>query len=191
MRFHSMKHVLLILPFCLSILACAKQVKDKTTQTNMNKTAQQSPLPTPASTVPTKPVDTKTDKIDNTLLVSLQRTPCFGQCPVFKIELFGDGKVVYVGQAFSKRVGTYRATASPEFIKAIQQKAADIKYLSFDTKYPKGESMITDIPSTISFFKSGLESKTVLNNYDAPVELVEFERWLEVQFEGLKWEAKD
>jgi hypothetical protein len=191
MRFHSMKHVLLILPFCLSLLACAKQVKDKTTQTNMNKTAQQTTLPTPASTVPTKPVDTKTDKIDNTLLVSLQRTPCFGQCPVFKIELFGDGKVVYVGQAFSKRVGTYRATASPEFIKAIQQKAADIKYLSFDAKYPKGESMITDIPSTISFFKSGLESKTVLNNYDAPVELVEFERWLEVQFEGLKWEAKE
>jgi Domain of unknown function (DUF6438) len=186
-----MRNQLFILPFCLSLLACAKQVKDKTTQTNMNKTAQQTTLPTPVSTVPDKPVETKTDKIDNTLLVSLQRTPCFGQCPVFKIELFGDGKVVYVGQAFSKRVGTFKAIASPEFIKAILQKAADIKYLSFDTKYPKGESMITDIPSTISFFKSGSESKTVLNNYDAPVELVEFERWLEVQFEGLKWEVTD
>jgi Domain of unknown function (DUF6438) len=188
MKFHSIKNVLLILPICLSFLSCTKKVQDKTTQTNMNKTAQQTTPPTTVSSVPTKPVEVK---VVNELLVSLQRTPCFGQCPVFKIELFGDGKVVYEGKAFSKRVGTYRATATPEFIKAIQQKAADIKYLSFDTKYPKGESMITDIPSTISFFKSGSDSKMVHNNYDAPVELIEFERWLELQFEGLKWEAKD
>jgi hypothetical protein len=192
MKFQSIKIILFILPFCLSFLSCTKNIQDKTTQTNMNKTTQETTLPTPTSTattnVPTKPVEVK---VENELIVSLQRTPCFGQCPVFKIELFEDGKVVYVGRAYSKRVGTYRATATPEFVKAIQQKAADIKYLSFDAKYPKGESMITDIPSTISFFKSGSESKMVHNNYDAPIELLEFERWLEAQFEGLTWEAKD
>jgi Domain of unknown function (DUF6438) len=188
MKFHSIKNILLLLPICLSFLACTKKVQDKTTETNMNKTAQQTTPPTPASTVPSKPVEVK---VENELLVSLQRTPCFGQCPVFKIELFSDGKVVYEGKTFSKRVGSYRATATPEFIKAIQQKAADIKYLSLDTKYPKGESMITDIPTTISFVRTGSENKMIRNNYDAPPELLEFEHWLELQFENLKWEAKE
>jgi Domain of unknown function (DUF6438) len=188
MKFHSIKNVLLILPICLSFLACAKKVQDKTTQTNMNKTTQETTLPTPASAVPAKPIEVK---VENELMVSLQRTPCFGRCPVFKIELFGDGKVVYEGRAFSTRLGTHKAIASPELMKAILQKASDIKYLTFNAKYPKGESMITDIPTTISYVKLGTESKMVYNNYDAPTELLEFERWLESQFEGLKWDAKE
>jgi Domain of unknown function (DUF6438) len=188
MTFRSIKNVLFIFPFCLSLFSCSKKVQDKTTQTNMNKTAQETTLPKPAASVPAKPAGVKAA---HELMVSLQRTPCFGQCPVFKIELFGDGKVVYEGKAFSKRVGTYSATASPEFMKAIEQKATGVKYLSFDTKYPKGESMITDIPTTISFFKSGSESKTIHNNYDAPIELIEFERWLEAHFESLTWETKE
>jgi Domain of unknown function (DUF6438) len=189
MKFNSVKNLIFILPFCITFLACAKQVNDKTTQTNMNKSKQEPTIQTPSSTPkPPKPVE---PKVDNNLMASLQRTPCFGQCPVFKIQLFGDGKVVYEGKAYCKRIGTHQTTASPELMKAIQQKASDMKYLSLNEKYPKGESMITDIPTTISYIKVGSESKMIHNNYDAPTELVEFERWLELQFEGLKWEAKE
>jgi Domain of unknown function (DUF6438) len=188
MKSYSMRILIFILPFCLSLLACAKQVKDKTTQTDMNKSKLEPTISSPTTTV----TPTKTEpKVDNNVMVSLQRTPCFGQCPVFKIQLFNDGKVVYEGRAFCKRMGTHKATASPELIKAIQQKASDIKYLSLNEKYPKGESMITDIPTTVSYIKFGSESKMIHNNYDAPTELIEFERWLEQQFEGLKWEAKE
>ena len=51
--------------------------------------------------------------------------------------------------------------------------------------------MITDIPTTISYVKVGTDSKMIYNNYDAPRELVDFEHWLELQFEGLSWELKD
>jgi Domain of unknown function (DUF6438) len=191
MKFYSVKSLIFILPFCITFLACAKQVKDKTTQTNMNKSKQEPTIPTTPSTTTVKQTKSVEPKVDKNLFVSLQRTPCFGQCPVFKIQLFDDGKVVYEGKAYCKRMGTHKATASPELIKAIQQKASDIKYLSFNEKYPKGESMITDIPTTISYIKVGSESKMVYNNYDAPTELVEFERWLEQQFESLKWEVKE
>lgn len=189
MKFHSMKSLIFILPFCITFLACAKQVKDKTTQTNMNKSKQEPTISSTTTTAtPTKPIE---PKVDNNLMVSLQRTPCFGQCPAFKIQLFTDGKVVYEGKAYCKRIGTHKATASPELIKVIQQKANEIKYLSLNEKYPKGESMITDIPTTVSYIKIGSDSKMIYNNYDAPTELIEFERWLEQQFEGLKWEAKE
>jgi Pyruvate/2-oxoacid:ferredoxin oxidoreductase delta subunit len=189
MKFFSMKSLIFIFPFCLTLL---KQVNNKTTQTNMNKAKEE--IPPKATTSPTTTTGTtKTvePKVDNNLLVSLQRTPCFGQCPVFKIQMFNDGKVVYEGKAHCKRMGTYKAVASAELIKVIQQKASDIKYLSFEERYPKGESMITDIPTTISYIKVGSDSKMVANNYDAPKELVEFERWLEQQFETLKWETKE
>lgn len=189
MKFYSMKSLIFILPICITFLACTKKVKDKTTQTNMNKSKQEPTIPSPTTTVITaKPIQ---PKVDVNLMVSLQRTPCFGQCPVFKIELFNDGKVIYDGKAFCKRMGIHKAIASPDLMKAIQQKASDIKYLAFNEKYPKGESMITDIPTTVSYVKIGSDSKMVSNNYDAPTELIEFEHWLEQQFEGLKWEAKD
>ena len=182
-----MNKLLFISSFCLTLLACAAQSHNKTDQTNMNKTKEVQTQPT-TTIVNTKIPEPKTDA---NIMVSLQRTPCFGQCPVFKIQLFNDGQALYEGKAHCKRVGIYKSVASFELMKTIQQKAILINYLSLNERYPKGESMITDIPTTISYVKVGTDSKMIYNNYDAPRELVDFEHWLELQFEALNWEIKD
>ena len=125
--------------------------------------------------------------VDSNLIVSLQKTACFGQCPVYKVEIFKDGTVKYKGTAHIKKRGQYEAIATMAFIKNIQQKAAVINYMSFSDKYPKGDNMITDIPSTISYIRIENEGKMITNNFDAPKELMEFEKWLEKEIDALQW----
>src|SRR5262245_5877604 len=41
--------------------------------------------------------------------ISLERTPCFGACPIYKLTIKADGSVKYVGKRFVERAGTYTA----------------------------------------------------------------------------------
>ena len=38
-------------------------------------------------------------------VITLERTPCFGTCPSYKLTIYDDGKVEYEGRDFVKRKG--------------------------------------------------------------------------------------
>ena len=59
--------------------------------------------------------------------------------------------------------------------------------MALSNKYPKGDNMIPDIPSTISYIRIENEGKMITNNFDAPKELIEFEIWLEKEIDALDW----
>ncbi|MBL7816178.1 MAG: hypothetical protein JNL70_14260 [Saprospiraceae bacterium] len=124
------------------------------------------------------------------LVAKINRTPCFGKCPVFTIELFQNGDVVYNGFAHVARKGRFVAKVSPEFIKGIENKALSIKYLSFANKYPNSPIVLADLPVTITFIRIGDAQKQIINNFDAPRDLIEFEQWLEQVFDKLEWRAE-
>ena len=41
--------------------------------------------------------------------ITLERTPCFGRCPVYKATLKSDGTLLYEGIRFVPRIGKYKA----------------------------------------------------------------------------------
>ena len=130
--------------------------------------------------------------IDPNLLVSLNRTPCFGSCPAYTVEIFQDGTVKYKGSGYVKRIGFFTATADADFIAQIMKQAETVNYKGFQNRYPAENVEIADLPQTISYVRMGKEGKLVQNKLDAPKELVAFERWLEKHIEGLKWtQTKD
>ena len=127
-----MKHLLLTLSTLLFVAACTKKTAGKSSQTTTKTTA-----PVVVVTAPTTPVQTPTstayakgipDDINPDLVASLQRSPCFGYCPTFKIELFSDGKAYYHGTGHVARMGNYTAKADAAFMKRIEDKALSIKY---------------------------------------------------------------
>ena len=183
-----MKNILFLSLTLLIFTACHKKISDKTT-TTQPATDTQVVEATPSVNTTSKGIKALNipEGVDSNLVISLQRTACFGQCPVYKVEIFKDGIVKYKGTAYIKKRGQHEATASMAFIKNIQQKATAIDYMALSDKYPKGDNMITDIPSTISYVRIDNEGKMVINNYDAPKELIEFERWLEKEIDSLEW----
>ena len=80
----------LIMLFCL--VACSKRVTDKTIQVNP-KTAKEPvniPITKIEDNLPKTPtiVNSIPKDMDSAIVVSLKRSPCFGKCPVFTIQLF-------------------------------------------------------------------------------------------------------
>ena len=188
-----MKHLLLTLSTLLFVAACTKKTAEKSSQTPTT-----TPAPVPVVTSPEAPVQTYSstsygkgvpDDINPNLVASLQRSPCFGYCPTFKIELFSDGKAHYHGIAHVARLGNYTAKVDAAFIKRIEDKALSIKYLSLLDHYPTGDIAVSDVPTITSYVRIGKDGKRITNNYDPPKALTEFEQWLEAQFEGLNWQV--
>ena len=179
--------VRLLFVFSITIVAfsaCKKKVADKMTQTA-----------TPAKEVVSATVATAKGKgkvnipanVDSNLLVSFQRTACFGKCPAYKMEIFKDGKAKYQGFANIPRVGSHEAKVTSDVIKMIQKKALDVKYFELANQYPTNGTDISDIPKAISYVRFGNDGKMIVDNFDAPKELIEFEKWLETLADSFVW----
>lgn len=171
--------------------SCSKKIADKTAQTPITPIEKPQPQPPKIEEVTTKEVEKVflPEGVNPDLLVSLQRTPCYGNCPSYKLEIFKDGSVKYKGAAHVKRVGFFTAIANADFIALIQKQAASINFMKLSDKYPIEKIEIADMPTTISYIRLGNEGKMIYNNFDAPKELVAFERWLEKEMDNLQWTA--
>lgn len=175
----------LMLTACLVFFSCAKKVSTTTeTKTTTQTVKSNSTTVTPPAT------NEKFDvpkEIEQNVVAMLKRTPCFGKCPSYEVKIFDNGTAIYTGFAFVEKIGKYEAKVSNDFINHIQQEAQKNTFSAFSQKYPVDGSTLTDIPSTISYVRTGKKGNRVVNNYDAPKELVVFENWLENEIQNLDW----
>lgn len=189
-----MSRVLLLwIPLCLWVSACTKKVTQKVTPAPVVvKEAEEDVIP-PDLPLPDDIPSVRPPKgIDDNLIVRIQKTACFGKCPVFTVEIYRDGKAVYSGVAYTKRKGRFETTIEKEFIQKIHNKAADANFWKLKNTYPDSGNVIADIPSTITYIRQGNNGKLITNNYDAPKSLIALEKWLQSEIDNLDWkEAKE
>src|SRR3954469_345953 len=81
------------------------------------------------------------------LTVSLERTACYGRCPIYKVTVLRDGTVEWQGEQFVKTRGKATAKLSPATMAQLAEafKAAD--FFALHDKYDNRE--MTDQPSAI------------------------------------------
>lgn len=104
-----------------------------------------------------------------------QETPCFGQCPVYKMEIFKNGLVKYEGERFVEKLGTYEKTISEEKVERLIKEFDAASFFEFEDEYT---SNMTDLPTVYTTYNKGDQSKRVLNYYGAPDELKVLEKKL-------------
>jgi len=115
---------------------------------------------------------TEIKEIKKELIISLERTPCYGTCPIYKIKIFSDGSAFYHGERFVEKIGNYEFSVSKETLNYILKKADEIGFFELEDKYTAN---ITDLPKTTTFIKNGKHKKRVVDYYGAPKTLKEFE----------------
>ena len=141
-------------------------------------------VPTPAQPTPTPDY--------STLVVTMERTPCFGTCPVYQLTIRGDGSVAYQGEMFVAVEGAQTAAISAEQIQALVTaiEAADFFSLADDYSAPA-----TDLPSTIISVTFNGQSKQV-NHYGvcgladidaAPKGLCDLEKTIDDVTDAAQW----
>lgn len=120
--------------------------------------------------------------------ISLERTPCFGTCPVDKAVLRSDGTATYTGTRFVERMGTYEAKFPEHDFERLARLLESRGFFEMNGRYDKP---ITDHPSVITRATRGGKEKEVVDYADAgPVELWGIERAIRGVVAEVKWEKK-
>jgi hypothetical protein len=96
--------------------------------------------------------------------IKLQRTMCFGTCPVYSVMVDNEGNVNYYGGMFVYKSGEYHWKISRRKVKQLNDLIEEFGFKSFI--YKPGDEFITDQPSCITTIKySNGETKEIDHYY--------------------------
>jgi uncharacterized protein DUF6438 len=85
-------------------------------------------------------------------LASIERTACYGWCPVYKLTVFRDGAVEYEGTGFVKRQGKATGHLRPDQLAALDELFQKHGYLGLADSYEAYE--VTDAPSVYTAYST-------------------------------------
>ena len=126
---------------------------------------------TPASsTEPTAP---------SSFAIALERTPCLGTCPVYRVSIDGDGRVTWQGLQHVETTGVRRATVPPQRVRVFERKLAELKFFERDERgeLPRApqciggacsfpdETICSDTSAAIIAVRQGTREHTVRNDH--------------------------
>jgi len=117
--------------------------------------------------------------------IRLQRTACFGRCPIYVLTIYDGGYVEYLGEKWTDVEGKAYCQIDQKSITEIQNKAAEIGFFELNNNYDN--EYITDLPSTITTLRNNDEFKTVVNRYEGPKKLKELEDYIDAVFQNIDW----
>jgi hypothetical protein len=80
----------------------------------------------------------------NTVRISLRRTLCYGRCPAYRVEIHGDGTVIYEGEKFVAETGQRKGKISQDAVRELVGAFRDADYYSLQDEY---RAHITDNPT--------------------------------------------
>jgi hypothetical protein len=86
--------------------------------------------------------------------LTMERTPCMGMCPWYKIEINENGNVKYWGKKDAARIGYYEGTIQKREAKKLLSKFSKKKVLVLNNRYSKD---IADVPMIHYTFNVGKE----------------------------------
>lgn len=114
--------------------------------------------------------------IKESVMLTMERTPCFGRCPSYKLTIFNTGKVLFDGDQNTENIGRHSSSLSKTQIDEIKTQINLIKLFELQDKY---DAKITDIPSCLLYVNIDGKKKKIFDRYGAPKELKEFEKLID------------
>jgi ankyrin repeat protein len=96
----------------------------------------------------------------NSLRMTLRRSGCFGTCPVYSVEISGDGSVFYSGKGYVLVTGEHRSQVSQDVVSQMVEAFHKADYFSLDNEYYYG---VTDCPTYVTSISFDGQSKSVVD----------------------------
>ena len=127
------------------------------------------------------------DDLDE-VVITLERTACFGTCPVYKLTVYGNGTVVYEGRRFVRIEGKRTTTIGEDKVRQLLSEFERAGYFSLKDSYE--ERMATDMPSAFTSLTIDGKTKAVRHyhgDFGAPEELTELEDRIDEVVDSDRW----
>ena len=133
------------------------------------------------------------DEVPADTLIHLQRTSCYGPCPIYTVTIDARGTVTYDGERFVRAVGRQTAQIAPSIVATLLTSAERIHFFDLRAAYrgienPDGSvTSVTDLPTTIVTITVDGRTKRVEDYVGAPQVLAQFEREIDEAARTRRW----
>jgi hypothetical protein len=125
------------------------------------------------------------------VVVTLQRSGCFGACPSYKLTIFGNGIVIYRGDRFVSQDGIRITTIGQEKVSQLISAFKAANYFGLKDEYLNYE--ITDNPVVATSLTIDDKSKRIdhyLGDSSAPTDLTKPENEIDEIINSSQWIIK-
>jgi len=125
---------------------------------------------------------------DDEPVITLERTACFGMCPIYTVSIYADGTVEYNGADQVDVMGEQTANIGAEAVTELLQVIEDAGYFEWDDEYTG--MTVTDQSTVITSATIDGETKTIthyLGDGDAPLALGFLENWIDIAAGTSAW----
>ncbi|GAB3872221.1 hypothetical protein GCM10028824_22360 [Hymenobacter segetis] len=116
-------------------------------------------------------------------VLTFERTPCYGRCPAYIMQVYADGRVAYEGRHSVPMMGKKDLKLPASAVADMLRQAKEAHFETFEKEYRSGA---TDLPSTIVTIRQPdgtLKKVTAENN--APENVKNYFTYLTTQFDQL------
>jgi Domain of unknown function (DUF6438) len=130
-------------------------------------------------------------------VITLERTACFGSCPVYRLSVTADGAVAYEGKAHVRHLGPASGRVDADRVNALLSEIERAGYFSFADRYTAAEAACgrytTDSPSALTSIQVRDRTKRIEHDYGcgaAPGALVVLERRIDEVLGSGQWTGR-
>ena len=92
-------------------------------------------------------------------VITLERTLCYGTCPVYKLTVYGTGDVTWEGKKFVKTVGKAEGAISKEQFKQLVSEFDKANYFLLKDNYT--QISLTDMPNVFTSITVDGKTKSI------------------------------
>jgi hypothetical protein len=122
------------------------------------------------------------------VMLSLERTACFGRCPIYTVTVLRDGTVRWEGKQFVKVSGKATAKLSAATLAALADAFKRAGYFALADQYENHD--MTDGPTAIMSYADGAKKKTIRHYHgdsSAPQKLSQLESRIDELVGTVRW----
>ena len=123
--------------------------------------------------------------------ISIEKTACFGKCPMYKLTVNETGVAELEAKRFtSMDKGTYTAQVSVAVLKELTALVNQAKWDTYDLEYMTGYS---DLPSTVVTF-SEMDKKdhtVIFESNKGPLNIIQITTVLQELYQSADWNSTD
>ena len=130
-------------------------------------------------------------------VATLERTPCFGTCPVYEVSVLRNGTVRFLGKQHVKQQGSAAASVSPGAVDSLAAELEAAGYFQFADDYvldaPECGQYATDSPTVTTSLTTNGRTKRIRHDYGcsgAPPELRRLEQRIDEVAGTSRWTGR-
>jgi Domain of unknown function (DUF6438) len=135
--------------------------------------------------------------VPDDFIIKLERTSCYGPCPIYSVSIDAKGRVIYEGKKFVRVAGRQSDDIPVSRVAELVATVDRIRFFELNNQYrfiqnaDGSTSVVTDLPTTFVTVTQGGRTKQIEDYVGAPESLHQLEKEIDEAARTKRWITPD